>query len=69
MVKHENNFQGRNLTWLSARIQRMVAMNKPGRRSNPIPTHPEEDEDEPAKPGKTDPAKKKKKKSIYEVTY
>lgn len=47
----------------------MVAMNKPGRRSNPIPTHPEEDEDEPAKPGKTDPAKKKKKKSIYEVTY
>lgn len=42
--------------------------NKPGRRSNPIPAHPEEEED-PVKPGKEDPAKKKKKKSVYEVTY
>jgi hypothetical protein len=42
--------------------------NKPGRRSNPIPSRPDEEE-EPVKPGKEDPEKKKKKKSIYEVTY
>ena len=42
--------------------------NKPGRRSNPIPDRPDEEED-PIKPAKEDPTKKKKKKSIYEVTY
>ena len=47
----------------SARI-----VNKPGRRSNPIPDRPEEEE-EPLTPGKEDPTKKKKKKSLYEVTY
>ncbi len=44
-------------------------INKPGRRSNPVPTRPDEEEEEPAKPGKEDPTRKKKKKSIYEVTY
>ena len=45
-----------------------ITTNKPGRRSNPIPDRPDEEE-EPVKPGKEDPTKKKKKKSIYEVTY
>ena len=68
-MKYENNFEWNKSALVDARLQGKLVMNKPGRRSNPIPTHPEEDEDEPAKPGKTDPAKKKKKKSIYEVTY
>jgi hypothetical protein len=43
-------------------------LSRPGRRSNPIPTAPDEEE-EPLKPGtKEDPSKKKKKKSQYEVT-
>jgi hypothetical protein len=45
----------------------MSIINKPGRRSNPIPTKPDEEEEEEARPGKEDP-KRKKKKRAYEVT-
>jgi hypothetical protein len=41
-------------------------LNKPGRRANPIPTKPEEEEEE-ARPGKESP-KRKKKTRAYEVT-
>lgn len=44
-----------------------IITNKPGRRSNPIPDKPAEDEEEEAKPGKDEP-KRKKKKRAYEVT-
>jgi len=63
-----SNFQATDLPGYGVLIRANETLNKPGRRSNPIPTRPEE-EDEPLKPGKEDPAKKKKKKSIYEVTY
>ncbi|HEY0654926.1 MAG TPA: hypothetical protein VGD65_17430 [Chryseosolibacter sp.] len=42
-------------------------VNRPGRKSNPVPTRPEEEEEDEPKPGKEDP-KRKKKKRAYEVT-
>ncbi|HEY0741305.1 MAG TPA: hypothetical protein VGD40_07585 [Chryseosolibacter sp.] len=70
-MKYDNNihFDIVDFKLAAIRVDVELVSNKPGRRSNPIPTGPEEEDDEPAKPGKTDPAKKKKKKSIYEVTY
>jgi hypothetical protein len=66
-IVKNNHFQASNFQNYSLEVDREI-LNRPGRKSNPIPTHPEEEE-EPLKPGKEDPAKKKKKKSIYEVTY
>lgn len=63
-----SNIQASDFPGYGELIRATEILNKPGRRSNPIPTRPEE-ENEPLKPGKEDPAKKKKKKSIYEVTY
>ena len=62
------HFQAIDLSYGACNRGDRAIGNKPGRRSNPIPDRPDEEE-EPLKPAKEDPAKKKKKKSIYEVTY
>lgn len=53
------------MSWIENRLS--VIGNRPGRKSNPLPSHPEEEEEEEPKPGKEDP-KRKKKKRAYEVT-